>query len=448
MEITKTMARLVSETCLENLPQDVVAYSKSLGLSAFGAMVAGLHCPAGEITRRYVQRAGGNPEASVLGAEFRTSVEMAALANGTFAHATEYEDDSFPEAVSSYTIFPAVFALAEKLGSSGADAIAAFVAGYEVQARIGLACLEARRMGYMVLSLAGTLGCAASGARLLGLDKERTAMALSIAASQGSGIGYQTGTMAHILEMGIAARNGLTAALLAADGFTGKPDVLEAPRGLFNLITAGNVEDPERIVAEWGQPYRVMEVGIKQYPCCYHLQRIIEATLELREEAGLRAGDIERIEVEVNRFFPTVVQHPEPRNEVEAQFSLPHVIAAAIVEGDVLPDSLSLEKIQGQCYRDLRAKVKTIIRSDWNEGTNGWTPNVHVRLRNGKLITRSPQHARGQPPAFLSFEEVTNKYRRCLAGWMDSGRIDRSIALFARMETLEDVSHIIDAVES
>ena len=186
-------------------------------MSALGAMVAGHRCSGGRAMTEYVRRHGGSAEATMLGAGMKSSMELAAMANGTFAHATEYEDDSFPEAVSSYTLFPAIFALGEHLQSSGERTIEAFVAGYEAQARIGLACREARRLGYMVLSLAGSIGCAVSAAKMLGLDERKTTMAISIAASQGSGIGYQTGSTAHIVEMGFSARNGIAAALLAAD---------------------------------------------------------------------------------------------------------------------------------------------------------------------------------------------------------------------------------------
>src|SRR5690606_31595290 len=141
----------------------------------------------------------------------------------------------------------------------------------EAQARIGLACLQARRNGYMVLSLAGSIGCAVAAAKLLGLNENQTTMAISIAASQGSGIGYQTGTMAHIVEMGFAARNGIAAALMAKQGMTGQPDVLEADRGLMMMITGGKIDNPDAIIGDWGKPYRLMQIGIKSYPCCYHL---------------------------------------------------------------------------------------------------------------------------------------------------------------------------------
>lgn len=446
MDITQEIARRAAATRIDDLPATVIDYSATLAMSALGAMVAGHRCTGGPAMTRYVERHGGTPEATVMGSGMKTSVELAAMANGTFAHATEYEDDSFPEAVSSYTLFPAIFAMGERLSSSGASVIEAFVAGYEAQARIGLACREARRLGYMVLSLAGSIGCAVSAARLLGLDERRTTMAVSLAASQGGGIGYQTGSMAHILEMGFSARNGIAAALLAADGVTGQPDVLEAPRGLFHIITAGKVEAPERIVSDWGKPYRVLEVGIKHYPCCYHLQRIIEATLDLRRERGLSPDEVEEVSVEVNAFFPTVVQHAEPHNEIEAQFSLPHAIAIVMLDGEVLPAGFSMAKIEDERFRRFRAKVKTIVREDWGWNPTGWTPRITYRLRGGETVVREPKAARGQPPDLLSFEDCVPKYRGCVQGLLAEPRIARSLDLLRHLRQLPDVGELVHVV--
>jgi 2-methylcitrate dehydratase len=446
LRITEEIARRVSATSIADLPTEVVDYSATLAMSALGAMIAGHRCSGGPAMVAYVGRHGGAADASVLGAGIKSSVELAAMANGTFAHATEYEDDSFPEAVSSYTLFPAIFALGEYLGSSGARAIEAFAAGYEAQARIGLACREARRLGYMVLSLAGSIGCAVSASKLLGFDAKKTTMAISIAASQGSGIGCQTGSMAHIVEMGFAARNGITAAMLAAAGFTGQPDVLEAQRGLFNIITAGKVENSDKIITDWGRPYRVLEVGIKHYPCCYHLQRIIESTLDLKQQRGLGPDEIAEVEVEVNAFFPTVVQHPEPHDEIEAQFSLPHAVAIAILEPRVLPDGFSKEKINAEAFRRFRSKVKTVVREDWGWNPTGWTPRITYRLQSGEVIVREPKTARGQPPELLSFDACVPKYRGCVEGLLPEERIARSIEMLCDLRHSSNVGDIVRTV--
>lgn len=448
MSLTERVAEKASSLALSDLPPETVDYAKTLMLSAFGAAIQGPTCTGGDIVTRYVERQGGRPEALLFGTGTRLPVELAAMANASFAHATEYEDDSFPEAVSSYTIFPAVLALGERLNSTGADAIAAFVAGYEVQARIGLACLEARRLGYMVLSLAGSIGCAAAAARLLKLDPARTTHALSIAASQASGLGYQTGTMAHILEMGFSARNGLTAALLAQDGYTGQTDILEAPRGLFQIITAGKVLRPEQIVDDWGSPYRIHEVGIKEFPCCYHLQRIIEAVRELRQVDGVGAEDVEAVDVEVNAFFPTVVQHAEPHDEIQAQFSLPHAVAVAFLEPRITQASFSAARIAEEAFRQTRKRVNTVVREDWGWSPTGWTPRITFRLRDGRTVVREPEHSRGQPPNLFTFDECLPKFRNCVDGILPADAAERCIALMRDLDRLPDMAQLADSVRA
>ncbi|GAA4349131.1 MmgE/PrpD family protein [Variovorax defluvii] len=446
MRITEGIAERVAATRIENLPKEAVDYSATLAMSALGAMVSGHRCTGGAEAIRYVRRQGGEPQATVLGAGLRTSVELAGFANGTFAHATEYEDDSFPEAVSSYTLFPPIFALAEHLHSPGSRVIEAFVAGYEAQARIGLACREARRIGYMVLSLAGSIGVAVAAAKLLGLDAKQTADAISIAASQGGGIGYQTGTAAHIVEMGFSARNGIAAAFMAKEGMNGQSDVLEAPRGLMNMITGGKVQAPEKILSEWGKPYRIFEVGIKSYPCCYHLQRMIESAQDLTRERRLGADDIAKVEVEVNAFFPTVVQHPEPRNEIEAQFSLPHAVALGVLEAHIGPASFSRERIEDERFRRFRPKVKTIVREEWGWTPTGWDPRITYTLASGEVIVREPKTAKGQPPALYSFDECAPKYHGCVDDLLTPDRVASSIEMLRHLATLPDAAALVAEV--
>lgn len=448
MRITQGIADRVAATRIEDLPREAIDYSSTLAMSALGAMVSGHRCTGGAEAIRYVKRQGGEMQATVLGAGFRTSVELAGFANATFAHATEYEDDSFPEAVSSYTLFPPIFALAEHLHSPGSRIIEAFVAGYEVQARIGLACREARRIGYMVLSLAGSMGVAAAAAKLLGLDANQTAHAISIAASQGGGVGYQTGTTAHIVEMGFSARNGIAAAYMAKEGMTGQLDVLEAPRGLMNMITAGKVEAPEKILSDWGKPYRIFEVGIKSFPCCYHLQRMIESAQEITRERKLGADDIAKVEVEVNAFFPTVVQHPEPRNEIQAQFSLPHAVALGVLEDQVVPASFSRERIEDERFKRFRPKVKTIVREEWGWTPTGWNPRITYTLANGEVVVREPKTAKGQPPALYTFDECIPKYHGCVDDLLPAERVNRSIEMLRKLGALPDAAALIAEVSA
>ena len=442
MATTIEIAQRICATKFSDFPPEVVAYSKVLVLSGLGAMIAGASRDDGRIMTEYVKRMGGNPEATVFGTSFKTSVETAALANGNFAHSTEYEDDSFPEAISSYTIHPAVFALGEKLGASGADIIEAFVVGYETQARIALACLEARQRGILAISWAGTLGCAAAAAKLLKLDPQRTTMALSLAASQSSGLARQSGTPTHYFEMGMAARNGLTAALLAAGGFTGKPDIFEGERGFFQIITAGKIPAAEAVLEPWGKPFRVMQVGIKRYPCCFQMASSIDSAFDLKREHGLSAGDIEEIRVEVNLLFAEIIRYPEPRDEAETQFSIQHALAAAILEERLMPSSFTVAKIKDESFKAMRQKVKMVVREEW-----GWSmifkPIITIVLKNGKQISKQPAGAVGQAPNLLGFDDVVEKYSICTEPRIAQSKVHASIEMLRTLENCNNINEII-----
>ena len=446
MQTTHAVAAQIYATRFKDFPEDVRSYAKTLTLSALGAMIAGASRVSGRIMTRFVERAGGNPHAAVMGTALRTNVETAAMVNATLAHSTEYEDDSFPEAVSSYTIFPVVFALGELVRATGEEFVEAFVTGYEMQARIGLACPEIRRRGMLTLSVAGALGATAAAAKLLKLDVERTTMALSLAASQCSGIAHQTGTTAHTFEMGVAARNGVTAALLAADGATGQPDVFEAERGMFHIYNDGKIASASDVLEQWGRPYRTMAIGIKAFPCCYHLQRFIEAIVKLKREKCFTATDVQRVSVEVNLFIPQVIQYPDPKDEDQSQFSLPHAIAAAVLEERVSPESFGDKSINDPLFKAMRAKVDTVVREDWGWATIGWTPTITISLKNGERLVAQPERASGQPPDYFSFDQVTGKYRTCVDPKLEKGRIYHSIEMVRKLEECGDIGEVVREV--
>lgn len=445
-QTTVRVAELVCETKLDQLPREVVSYSKSLALSALGGMVSGAPLPNCKIVTRYIKRMGGNQEATVAASGFKTSVENAALANGHFSHTTEYEDDSVPEAVSAYTLYPPLFALAEKLGSSGNHLIEAFAAGYEVQSRLGIDCTNARKRGYLNLSLVGVLGIAAGAAKLLELDVQRTAWALSLAASQGCGLTRQTGTDAHFIEMGVAGRDGLAAALWAADGLTGSTTIFEGPKGFLDLKTAGEVSKPTDVVNNWGKPYRVMAVGIKSYPCCYHMQRYIQGMIELKQAHGFRAGEVERVDVEVNPMVPQFIRYPEPRNMAEARFSMPHSLAVAILDDRITLHSFSDERVKDQDARELRQKVKMIEHEEWQYGAMTGPYPLTVILKNGTRLSKDCMKVNGQPPDLLSVDQVIQKYRLCTEDLLAEDKIKDSIRMTLGLEELDNVAKLMDTV--
>jgi 2-methylcitrate dehydratase len=445
-QTTVQVAERVWQTKLDQIPREVVNYSKSLALSALGGMVSGASLPNCRAVTRYVRRMGGNPEATVAASGFKTSVENAALANGHFAHTTEYEDDSMPEGVSAYTLYPPLFVLGEKLGSPGRRLLEAFAAGYEVQSRLGIDCNNARKRGYLNLSMAGVLGIAAGAAKLLDLDAQRTSWALSLAASQGCGLTRQTGTDAHFIEMGIAGRDGLAAALWAAEGLTGSATIFEGPKGFLDLKTAGEVTKPTDVVNNWGRPYRVMAVGIKSYPCCYHMQRYIQGLMELKQAHGFGPGEVEKVEVEVNPMVPQFVRYPEPGNMAEARFSMPHSLAVAVLDDRITLRSFSDERVKAPDAREMRRRVRMIVHDEWPYGAPTGPYPLTVFLRDGTRLNKDCAKVNGQPPDLLSTEQVIQKYRLCTEGLLAEDKIRESIRMTLGLEELDNVAKLMEAV--
>lgn len=441
-QTTSRVVELICATRFDQLPPEVVDYTKELALSALGGMVAGAPLESCKIVTRYVQRMGGNPEAVVAASGFRTSIENASLANGHFAHTTEYEDDSIPEGVSSYTLFPPLFALAEKLGSPGSRLIEAFAAGYEVQSRLGIDCNTARRRGYQNLCMVGTLGTAAGASKLLGLDQERTTWALSLAASQACGLTRQTGTGAHFIEMGIAGRNGLAAALWAAEGLTGSTTILEGSKGFMDLKTRGDVPQPTDVVNNWGKPYRVMAVGIKSYPSCFHLQRFIQGTVEMKEAHGFRVSDVASIEAEVNPMVPQFIRYPNPRNADEARFSMHHSLAVALLDDRITMASYSDQRVLDKDARDLRERVEMIVHEDWEYGSLTGPYPLTIVLKDGARFGKNCLKVNGQPPDLLPVKKVIQKYRLCTEGLLPEKNIKESIRLTLELDKLDNFARL------
>src|SRR5712692_416566 len=218
----------------EALPPAVSRAASLCLMDWLGTAVRGSTEPLAEALAAVVHASGGEPQATVLGRGRRTSALLAALANGAQAHALDFDDTHLASIVhGSAPVAPVVLALAEWRHRSGLDAVAAFVAGFEVETRIGR--VVGRRLadrGWHVTGVLGHFGAAAAAGKLLGLDAGRLRHALGVAGTQAAGLEQAFGTMSKPLHPGKAAMNGLLAALLAREGFTGSSAMLDGAHGL------------------------------------------------------------------------------------------------------------------------------------------------------------------------------------------------------------------------
>ena len=436
---TREIAEFVNGIEYKNLSSEVVSYAKSISLCHLGMNVAGAILTPGKIAIRYTKEQKATTEAGVLGAGFRTSGEYAALANGTLCHATELEDVSFPEGQYTCSVFPAVFALGEKLKLSGKDIIEGLVIGHEVSARLAMACIHAAEKGWMSAAIWANVGVAAAAAKMLRLNVEETTMALSLAASLASGIARQTGTGAHLFEAGVAARNGICAATLAKYGFTGNPTILEGPSGLCDLVA----DQPN---FELGDGFRTMEIGMKKYPCCYLMHRNIDGALDLIKEHHISYEDVENVEVEINHTVSLYLKYSQPDTGEDARFSMQHSIAACLLEGRVFLDTYMDEKARDPRFIEARQKVKLIVHPEWKSGYFTFNSPLVIRLKNGSEFKKLCVSAKGDPSNRLTSDEVMKKYIGCInfSGMFSRQQAEKVADMALALDEMKDITELME----
>src|SRR5438067_6767459 len=260
---TARLAEYVAALRFEALPADAVHRAKRAILDTVGVTLAARPDETSRRIVEFVERIGGTPAATVLGQGLRTSAPNAALANGTMAHALDWDDTNVAlNGHPSVVALPSALALCEEAGRSGRHLIAAYVAGFETAARVGRALgVGHYERGWHATGTAGALGAAAAAARALDLDTARTRTAFGIGASQGCGLRQNFGTMTKPFHAGNAARAGTVAAMLAQQGFTADPGILEGRFGLLDVVGVED-RDAERGLKGLGVRLQILDTGV------------------------------------------------------------------------------------------------------------------------------------------------------------------------------------------
>ena len=320
--VTQVLAAHASGLRHEDVPEEVRLVARQCLLDWLGVTIAGAGDETAQLVREEARAEGGEPQASVLGTSYRLTISQAAQVNGTASHVLDYDDVHFDmPGHPTVPVAPALLALAERDDRSGRDLITSFVAGVEAECRIGR-FLGASHYdaGWHATGTVGTLGAAAASARLLGLDAERTAAAVGIAAAHAAGLKSLFGTMCKSLHAGNAARNGLHAALLARRGFTSRDDILECAQG-FNEAYAGTAAR-ESALSGLGERFLTRNTLFKFHAACYATHASIDAATQVRETYRLEPASIGQIEVRVPPANLRICNIQDPTTGLEAKFSM------------------------------------------------------------------------------------------------------------------------------
>ncbi|MDA1036558.1 MAG: MmgE/PrpD family protein, partial [Chloroflexi bacterium] len=332
--------------------------AKAAFMDCLGVTLAGSMDEAGTLAARVALQEGALEEASVLGHGFRTSAQQAAFANGVAAHALDYDHSFLAGGQPTAPVIPAALALAEALGASGQALLEAYIVGFEVTTKISQSLYATVQHGWHAPGNMGILGATATCAKLLALPFEQTRMALGMAVSMAGGVEANFGTMTKPLHVGHAARNAILAAKLAAAGFTANGEAIESQVGYYDAYYRVSPGDDTPLNG-LGKSWELVDSGlrIKPYPCGGLAHTAIDAALFLQAE--LRPDDeIDSIGVEVTDRVLGRIVFGIPHTELEAKFSMPYLIARALVDGRVGLDAFTDDAIQDRNVLAVADKVQ------------------------------------------------------------------------------------------
>lgn len=420
MTPSQSLAAFAARLKFDHLESAVVDTARRHILDTIGVGLRGAREGMARKARAGVVALPGAPgSVPVWGANVGLAAPYAALANGVASHALDFDDTHTAAIVHGSAILVAtVFAMADELDLSGAELITAFVAGWEVAARVGLASRGTLHdRGYHTSSAAGVFGAATAAAKLLGLNEEKISHAIALAGSQASGINeYQAdGSSAKIFHIGWAAHAGIVAAYLAKAGMTGPASIFEGRYGFLNAygdIRRSDIGKLTEGLAVWWESARI---SIKPYPCCHLAHAFIECADRIRRQ-GVDPDHISRIECVIDGLGSAMICEPQalkkrPPSAYAAKFSLPFLVAVTLTFGKAAHATGSNENLHNGKIIDLAARVAHRIAEPGEIGCTDSFPGwVVVHLNDGRRFEERLEKSLGSPGNPLPRHELEEKF--------------------------------------
>jgi 2-methylcitrate dehydratase PrpD len=448
MEITRKLAEYLVATDFDSLPPDAITAAKRAILDTLGVTYAGSTQPAGKIITDFVEKDECKPVCGVIGGRGRTSAANAALANGTMAHALDYDDASRVQGHISSVLLPTVLAQGEEIGCSGKEIIAAFVLGAEIWGKISANMPALHFKGWHPTGVFGPFGATAAAAKLLRLNAEQTRMALGLAGSQAAGVSQNFGTMTKPFHVGNASRIGIVSASLAKSGFTATRDILEGSLGFPVGFYWNEAVELPRMTKNLGNPFNIVSPGfnVKKFPTCYMTHRAIDALLDLVEEYDLRPADVEHIDCQGSPRAVKMLFYTDPQNSLEGKFSMHFCLAVALAERKIGLAQVTDEKVKDPRIVELARKVTFRVNPDADEMEIGdKRPDVvTVKLKNGGSHSKGVLTAKGHAEVPLTWDELVEKYRECACQVLDDKDIEKSVELVANLEDAVNIRELLN----
>jgi 2-methylcitrate dehydratase PrpD len=354
---------------------------------------------------------------------------------------------------------PAVLSLSEHLGVTGKDLLTAYILGLEVEGKLALHAdfkLMQARLNHQTWY--GSIGAAAACAKLLRLDIAKTTMALGIAGNFACGLSANHGSMAGAMAAGNACRNGVIAALMAKEGITTNPNIIEAKNGFYDTLVGPGHYDAERMADGLGKPFYIESpgIGLKKYPSCYHTHRALDGVFQLLNKHGLSDQDIAEVDVGTSERAMRVLAFSQPATPYQAKYSMPYCIAAAVVDKQVTLETFTDHKFEDRHIAEARKKVHLSFPdvpiwpglADVGPDTEFVGNPVTIRTTDGQSYSARVDIPRGDPALPLTDNELLSKYRDCARSQLRAEDIKESVDLLLGLQKVTDIPKLMATLGS
>ncbi len=435
--VTRVLANYVVTDNFDAIPSDIKAKAITAMVNWIGCAVGGSGHETLDVAWAALGPFAGAPQASILGRLIKTDVLTAAFMNGTTSHVDDFDDTHLKTAIHpSGPVLGAILALAEHQTVTGADFLHAMILGIETECRIGNAIHpEHYDVGWHITGTAGVFGAAAAAGRLIGLSVREMCFAFGIAATQASGLRDVFGTMCKPFHVGHAAKNGLSAALLAKSGFTSSEGIIEAPRGFAHVLSTK--QDFSKITEGLGGSFELATNSYKPFPCGVVIHPVLDGCLQLKNANKFKSEDIKSVSLKVHCLVLELTGNKEPTTDLEARFSIFHSAAVALERGRAGISEYTNEAVNDPTVVELRSRVSASIEP----GIEPDQVDITVTLEDGRVLNTFIEHAIGSKDNPMSDAAIDTKTKVQCATILGDAGVEYMIA------TCRDVLNLASAAK-
>lgn len=446
---TRELAKFTAGLTYDKLSSASIEMAKKCMLDWLGVSIRGSQELPARIIRHTLLRSKSN-DAVVFGKTYRrASVFDAALCNGAASHTLDFDDLHNASIIHLATVvIPGVFSIAETEHKSGKQMISAVCAGYEAGARAGESVIPESYFFWHTTGTAGTFGAAAAAANLLELNEEETLMCYGSAGTQAAGLWefLKEGAMSKALHAGKSSYAGVLSAYLAKSGFTGASRILEGEKGFCRAMTA----EPHLEKLTDGldiNRLKIEENSFKPYPCCKHSHAAIYAAETLKHEHGIKAEDIDKVELYVNNITDILINNPYPQNPYGCKFSIQYCTAAMLVFGVIGLEHFSEEYIHNEAVRKLMEKVEVINSPEmedlYKQDPTKLASRLAVHCSDGRCLEMTVDHPKGDKKNPFTWADAEKKFMLLAESVYGKAKAEKLCALVKNLETCTDFGKAI-----